>query len=116
MDAMFAVARIYQMLLRQQTCLSEVVASLPTYHTARTRVPCPWDAKGKVMRILSQQYQTSETRQIDGVKIELGISDWVLVLPDTDRPLFHVLAESNSSEGAKALMEKYAALVSSIQK
>jgi len=79
-------------------------------------VPCPWEAKGKVMRILSQQYQRPEARQIDGVRIDLGDVEWVLVLPDMDRPLFHVFAESRSSESARALMEKYAALVNSIQR
>ena len=28
---------------------------------------------------------------------------WVLVLPDADRPLFHVLAESRSKDAAQAL-------------
>jgi len=116
MDGLFAVARIYQLLLRQQVRLADVIASLPTYYTARTRVPCPWEAKGKVMRILSQQYQRPEARQIDGVRIDLGDVEWVLVLPDMDRPLFHVFAESRSSESARALMEKYAALVNSIQR
>jgi mannose-1-phosphate guanylyltransferase/phosphomannomutase len=40
----------------------------------------------------------------------------VLVLPDIDRPLFHVIAESSSNEGARILVEKYAALVSSLQR
>ena len=116
MDALFAVAQVYKLLLRQQTSLAEVVASLPSYHTARTRVPCPWEAKGRVMRVLSQQYQSPEARQIDGIKIYLSSSEWVLVLPDVDRPLFHVIAESNSDDGARSLMEKYAALVHSLQR
>jgi mannose-1-phosphate guanylyltransferase/phosphomannomutase len=40
----------------------------------------------------------------------------VLVLPDVDRPIFHILAESDSGEGARVLMDKYAALVSSLQR
>jgi mannose-1-phosphate guanylyltransferase/phosphomannomutase len=68
------------------------------------------------MRILSQQYQRPETRQIDGVRIDLDDAEWVLVLPDMDRPLFHVIAEGRSGDEARTLMEKYAALVSSIQK
>jgi phosphomannomutase len=33
------------------------------------------------------------------------------VLPDPDRPLFHVYAESSSPEHATALAEKYVELV-----
>jgi len=40
---------------------------------------------------------------------------WVLVLPDADRPLFHVFAESVSNDQAQALAEKYARVVSGLQ-
>ena len=116
MDGMFAVARLYQLLLRNQTNLTDVLASLPAFYLARTRVPCPWDTKGRVMRILSQQYQSPDVRQIDGVKIDVGGGEWVLVLPDIDRPLFHVIAESRTADSANDLMERYAALVNSLQK
>lgn len=116
MDALFAVARIYQLLLRQDVALSRVVSELPPYHIARTRVPCPWEAKGKVMRVLSQYYQHQQTRQIDGIKIELGEREWVLVLPDMDRPLFHVFAEGTTAESTQMLLDKYATLVNSIQR
>jgi mannose-1-phosphate guanylyltransferase/phosphomannomutase len=39
----------------------------------------------------------------------------VLVLPDADRPLFHVLAESQSRDSAQALADKYARVVSGLQ-
>ena len=66
------------------------------------------------MRMLNEQYRSS-VHQIDGVRIEMG-EEWVLVLPDVDRPLFHIIAESTSREGAQALMDKYAALVDSLQR
>ena len=81
----------------------------------RARVACPWESKGKVMRLLNEQYKDRRTRQIDGVKVDLG-REWVLVLPDADRPLFHVIAESTSQEGAQALADKYAGLISGLQR
>ena len=79
-----------------------------------TNVICPWESKGKVMRILSEQYRERRTKPIDGIKIDLG-SEWVLVLPDADRPLFHIIAESVSNDQAQALAEKYARVVSGLQ-
>ncbi|MCL5074655.1 MAG: mannose-1-phosphate guanyltransferase [Chloroflexi bacterium] len=114
MDGLHAIAKIHELLLKQNTELAEVVRSLPPYYITRTKVPCPWEDKGRVMRLLSEQYKDQRVRQIDGIKIELG-EEWVLVLPDTDRPLFHIIVEATSSEGAKVLSEKYAALVSSLQ-
>jgi mannose-1-phosphate guanylyltransferase/phosphomannomutase len=115
MDGLYATAKLHQLLQRHRVGLSEVVADLPEYHVASTKVPCSWDDKGKVMRLLSQQFNDRRTKQIDGVKIDLG-EEWVLILPDVERPIFHVITESVSSEGARILMDKYAALVSSLQR
>jgi mannose-1-phosphate guanylyltransferase/phosphomannomutase len=114
-DGLFAAAKIIELLASQGANLVDVVRSLPPYHIARSKVPCPWEEKGKVMRLLAEQYHDTTVQQIDGVKIGLG-EEWVLVLPDIDRPLFHILAESNSNDGARILVEKYAALVSSLQR
>jgi len=116
MDGLFAVVKLLELLATQQADLSAEIAALPRYHMASTKVACPWESKGKVMRLLSQQYQSNGPRSVDGVRIDLGSTDWVLILPDPDRPLFHVIAEGESSDGAHTLMEKYAALVSSLQR
>ncbi len=114
-DGMFATLKLLESLARENTRLSEVVDQLPPYHLIRTQVNCPWEYKGKVMRILSEQYRERSEEPIDGVKIDLGGDGWVLVLPDADRPLFHVLAESRSRDSAQALADKYARVVSGLQ-
>jgi mannose-1-phosphate guanylyltransferase / phosphomannomutase len=113
-DGMYALMKLLEALARFNTELAEVVSSLPPYHLIRTQVNCPWEYKGKVMRILSEQYRERREDPIDGVKIDLG-EEWVLVLPDADRPLFHVLAESRSRDSAQALADKYARVVTGLQ-
>jgi len=113
-DGLFAIAKIIELLSAEGIRLAEAVHSLPQYYLVRGKVPCPWEAKGRVMRMLSEQYRDRKSRQIDGVKIDMG-KEWVLVLPDADRPLFHVIAESTSPEGAQALMDKYSSLVNGLQ-
>ncbi|HJT57449.1 MAG TPA: mannose-1-phosphate guanyltransferase [Ktedonobacteraceae bacterium] len=113
-DGMLSVLKLLELLATFQMRLSEVVDDLPPYYISRTMVNCPWESKGKVMRILSEQYRDRRTKPIDGIKIDLG-KEWVLVLPDADRPLFHVVAESVSNEQAQALAEKYARVVSGLQ-
>jgi mannose-1-phosphate guanylyltransferase / phosphomannomutase len=113
-DGMYALIKLLEFLARYETRLSEVVDNLPPYHLIRTTVNCPWEYKGKVMRILSEQYRERRDEPIDGIKIDLG-KEWVLVLPDADRPLFHVLAESRSRDAAQALADKYARVVTGLQ-
>src|SRR5579859_7794532 len=113
-DGMYAIMKLLEALAHFDTALSDVVSKLPPYYLIRTQVNCPWEYKGKVMRILSEQYREQREEPIDGVKIDLG-EEWVLVLPDADRPLFHVLAESRSRDAAQALADKYARVVSGLQ-
>ncbi|HEX4715791.1 MAG TPA: mannose-1-phosphate guanyltransferase [Ktedonobacteraceae bacterium] len=113
-DGMLAMVKLLELLATFQVNLAEVVDDLPVYYMSRTTVNCPWEHKGKVMRILSEQYRERRAKPIDGIKIDLG-KEWVLVLPDADRPLFHVIAESVSNEQAQALAEKYARVVSGLQ-
>ena len=71
-DGMFALMKLLESLARYETKLSEVVTQLPPYHLIRTQVNCPWEYKGKVMRMLSEQYREQRRQPIDGVKIDLG--------------------------------------------
>ncbi|HYB01943.1 MAG TPA: nucleotidyl transferase, partial [Ktedonobacteraceae bacterium] len=113
-DGLLVIVKLLESLAVFDMRLSNVVDDLPAYYMSRTMVNCPWESKGKVMRILSEQYRERRSKPIDGIKIDLG-KEWVLILPDADRPLFHVVAESVSNEQAQALAEKYARVVSGLQ-
>lgn len=115
-DGLMAVAKLLEFLATQNTTLSAVADELPEYHMVERQVGCPWEAKGTVMRRLNEQYQDRPIRQTDGVKIELnGDGDWVLILPDPDKPLFRVYAESCTDEQAGRLAEEYAQVVQDLQ-
>ena len=47
---------------------------------------------------------------VEGVRFDFG-EEWVLVLPDTDLPLFHVHAEGVSPDAANALAAKHAEMI-----
>lgn len=111
---MFAIIKIMELLILNSISLGDMVRKLPIYHLKQTKVPCRWEHKGKVMRILNQQYQERQLDQVDGIKIDLG-GEWVLILPDPDGPFFHVIAEGTSEDQARVLTEKYAGLVAGLQ-
>jgi len=113
-DGMMALAKLLEFLATQNVRLSEIAASLPPQYMAVRTVPCPWEAKGTVMRLLHERYKEQREAQIEGVKVHLG-NDWVLVLPDPDQPLFRVYAESDSAIAAEELADKYAHIVESLQ-
>lgn len=114
-DGMFAIAKLVELTARLQVKLSDVVHDLPRYAMIRKDVTCRWEDKGKVMRLLNERYRDNNIPQIDGVKIVENSGDWVLILPDADQPTFHIIAEARNTERASSMLEKYSALVSSLQ-
>jgi mannose-1-phosphate guanylyltransferase/phosphomannomutase len=114
-DGLMAVAKLLEFLATQQTSLCQVVAELPPFQVAHQQVPCPWEVKGTVMRRVNEYSQRDQTDTIDGVRIKLNETEWVLILPDPDYPLLRIYAESASQQQAKALTQKYAKLVKELQ-
>ena len=114
-DGMFAVAKILELMAALGTSIGAVVSSLPRYYQSTTSVTCAWESKGRVMRMLNENYRSQRGRHIDGIRIEIG-DEWVLVLPDSDRPLFHIVAEARSEQAAQVLAEKYASVVNGLQR
>jgi len=115
-DGLMAITRLLELLARHKIKLSQVVWELPGHFVTRLRVPCPWEAKGRVMRRLNERFSQETGPQIDGVRIEEAEGVWALILPESDMPHFLVYAEATSGEAARRLAEKYASLVESLQK
>ena len=113
-DGMMSLAKLLEMLARQQTTLADVVAQLPPAHIVEREIPTPWEAKGTVMRRLLERVDQDQADTTDGVKIHRG-DDWALVAPHSQEPVVRVWAEAGSDEEAAALADEYAALVEELR-
>lgn len=115
-DAMFAFVKTLEMLSWLQRPLSEFAAELPPLFLAHDEVRCPWEAKGKVMRRLTEDASESGDRVelVDGIKLSQNENEWVLVLPDASEPLFHVYAEAGSQDAANARAADYVRQIEAI--
>lgn len=113
-DGLFAVAKLLELLAVGGRNLAEVMDGTPVPQMARLKVACPWEEKGRVMRMLAQEPATERTKQVDGVK-HVYDGEWVLVLPDADQPLFNVWAEARDEGRAWALAHQYAERVGAIR-
>jgi len=106
-DAMFCLANLTGMLSAAGASLSDLVAGMPEFHLAYDKVLCPWEAKGMVMRRLTEEQRIgSRVELVDGIKI-YDDKAWVLVLPDSFEPMFHVFAESPEEASSQALVRDY---------
>ena len=105
---MFAVGKLISMLRKTGHSLTEITRDLPQFQLAYEQVRCPYDTKGAVMRHISEESRNGDRVELlDGIKI-FGPDSWVLVLPDSVEPIFHVYAESPFEVDSRALVNEYA--------
>ena len=106
-DAPFSFGMLVTMLQETGLSVSEVSGELPVFKLAYEQVRVPWESKGSVMRKISEESRPgSHVELLDGIKIYDNDS-WVLVLPDSLEPVFHVYAESPEADASQAMVEHY---------
>lgn len=114
-DALFATVKILELMARTRKTLGELREKYDRYNRQATSVPCPWSRKGTVMRRLITGSEDKRRELIDGVRIfENG--GWVLVYPDRWKASFNIIAETESAEETRSLLDRYASLVEEWQR
>jgi phosphomannomutase len=113
-DGLMAIGKLLELLASQRVRLSEVVAELPISHVATREVAAAWEAKGRVMRCLVQQFGKYRHERLDGIKVYLADNAWVLIRPDADAALFHVVAEAATLAAAQEIAADYGGLVENL--
>ncbi|OPH48826.1 mannose-1-phosphate guanylyltransferase [Paenibacillus ferrarius] len=105
-DALFAIGLVVLQLDRTGLPLSELLALFPTPYLHRERIDCPWDSKGAVMRRMMERTKDTRVDLVDGIKF-YHENGWILLLPDSDDPVFQLVAQSTAPELAEQLVHSY---------
>jgi mannose-1-phosphate guanylyltransferase / phosphomannomutase len=107
-DAMFCIAKLIEMLTRQERSLSSIRAELPRVFYKTHSIRCPWTAKGGLMRHILETHQPEYLDTEDGVKIINYQDDrWVLILPDAGEPLVHIYVNGNDRHWVDESLREY---------
>ncbi|HEY3921825.1 MAG TPA: hypothetical protein VGL76_06900, partial [Gaiellaceae bacterium] len=112
-DSMAALCYLLQLLAPAGRPVSELVGELPRPTLVHHEVPCPWAAKGTVMRLLNERYADAHVDLLDGIKVfeERG---WVQARPDADEPVVHVYGEGETEEQSEELVRELEAFVEAV--
>ena len=98
-DAVYAAARLVELLSRGAQTLSEIIDSLPVVHnTPEIRVECPEDVKFEVVRRAREHYEARyPVFAVDGARINFG-DGWGLVRASNTGPLLVLRCEAGNPE------------------
>jgi mannose-1-phosphate guanylyltransferase/phosphomannomutase len=105
-DGLFAIVKIMEMTAQAGQTLSDIWHTRPSYHLARACIPCQWEAKGKIMRILHEYFYEARKPGIEGIQLFIK-GDWILILPDSAEASFWIHAEGATQERANELVNQY---------
>ena len=114
-DGLFSFAKLLELLAVQKTSLSQVREMLPAYYMASETVSCPWEIKGRIMRILTAESEGTRTELVDGIKSYRDDGSWVLILPDASEPNFRIYAEAGSQDAANELVHRAVLRIGSLK-
>ncbi|MDH4070527.1 MAG: sugar phosphate nucleotidyltransferase [Ignavibacteria bacterium] len=108
-DAMYSVARILEMMAKTEMRLGEMEKKLPRLFRAKRNINCSWEHKGKVMRKIMKASEADKRDLVDGIKVYFNSDKGgsVLLIPDKEKPLFHINAEASDQETADTIAQEY---------
>ena len=82
---------------------------------ASETVSCPWEVKGRIMRVLTAESEGTHTELVDGIKTYQDDGSWVLILPDASEPNFRIYAEASSQDAANELVHRAVLRISGLK-
>jgi mannose-1-phosphate guanylyltransferase/phosphomannomutase len=112
-DAIFTIVRVLELLAQAGGSIAILKQRIPAVAHKRAVEFCPWDVKGRVMRTMMEKHLKDRVDLTDGVKVFVD-GGWVLVVPDPDKPEYHIIASTLDPVRSAALVEEYSALVRSV--
>ncbi|HDS09125.1 MAG TPA: nucleotidyltransferase, partial [Firmicutes bacterium] len=114
-DGLMSIVKLLEMLSKYNKHMSVILKEIPdSSFMVRDHIFCPWERKGEVMRKVLESEKSGKVELIDGIKI-FNKNDWVFIIPDGEKALFHINAEATTEDSARKLVDKYIKLVSKIR-
>lgn len=103
-DALYASARILEVLSKNQKKLSEMLSGLPkSYSTPEIRIDCPDEKKFGVVKRITDYFRKDYTiNDIDGVRVQFP-NGWGLVRASNTQPALVLRFESWTEEGLDSI-------------
>ena len=106
-DGIMSMVKLLQMAAEQGVKLSELVDGLPPCHYFTRDLNTSWGSIGQIMRRMQERSEALRTDFTDGLKIFVDSRNWVLVLPDAEEPLVHIIVDAEDPVKGEEIIEEY---------
>jgi mannose-1-phosphate guanylyltransferase/phosphomannomutase len=112
-DGIWGIGSLLDFMAGNSVVLYDLVNELPHFYMEKNEVKCDWQHKGRVIREIIEENKNKEIELFEGVRIN-SENGWVLILPDSERPVCNIYTEGVSEEYAKELAAEFTDRIKSI--
>lgn len=96
--------------------VSKLISGLPKFYISRDKVEYTWELKDKIIQKVKENFKGIKTEELDGLKIWIDESTWILFRSSQNAPEFRVFVESPSKEKSQSLLKEGISFVNKIIK
>jgi len=102
-DGGSSTIKILNLLKQSGKTLGELVNTLPRFFLYRTKVECPRELNRVIIKEAKKNFGGIKVEEIDGLKIWVNRTKWILFRPSNNAPEFRVFAEAENKKEAEKL-------------
>ncbi|MHB8567478.1 MAG: phosphoglucosamine mutase [Nitrososphaerales archaeon] len=113
-DGGMTTALVLDALASDEITFSRAIGSLPLFFQRKIKFECPNDRKNEVMESLEAAATHEGSRKvekIDGLKIWIDETSWILLRPSGTEPLIRIYAESNDQSKLERMYGTFKGIV-----
>ena len=103
-DSLVGMALILHLLAHSRHTVSEILSELPRSFMVKEKLACRSDKIGKALKTVRNQYAQWPLDVRDGVKVTLP-DGWFLVRGSNTEPIIRLVAEAQTEELARGMIE-----------
>jgi phosphomannomutase/phosphoglucomutase len=105
---------LLNILAKSQKSLSNLISTLPKFFQGRDKVEYEWALKDRIISAAKSYFKGERVEELDGLKIWLDKSSWILFRSSANAPEFRVFVESKSENQTKKLLTEGIDLVKQV--
>jgi len=112
-DSLVGIALVLHLLAATGQTVSQILDSLPPFRMVKEKMPCPSHKIKEVLKSILRDYADYPLDTRDGVKVTVP-DGWFLVRGSNTEPIVRVVAEAESDEKARRIVEAVFAQVRAV--
>jgi len=109
-DSLVGMALVLHLLAEKGRAVSDLIDELPRAFMAKEKLACRSDRIGRVLKAVRSRYAGLPQDLRDGVKVTTK-DGWLLVRGSNTEPIIRLVAEAETEEGARRMIEDLRAVV-----